>query len=272
MKTPVRRQQAGFSLLELMIASTIGLFVVGGILTLLLSVYQANQAQGKLAQINDNASMAMQILTNVLQSAGYIPDPSTGGLASNEMPATTTYLSAGQSLFGTYGGGGTASDTLSVRYVTGLVPQVIGLPIQDTQLNCIGRGIPILATNPSNYYIFDQTLSLDTSQRLSCSYTGISYTPSSSTTLIQEPTTAFPLIGDASTVSLSQITFLYGVDTNGDGSVDGYYNAAQVDAAGNWGNVLSVQATLIFKNPLANQAGQPATLSFSKTIALMSRS
>ncbi len=272
MRTPsYARQQAGFSLLELMIASTLGLFVVGGILTLLLSVYQANQAQSQLAQVNDNAAMAMQSLTTVLQAAGYIPDPSSGGSTRTEMPATATYANAGQYIFGTYGGG-SASDTLSVRYVTGLVPQVIGPTLQDTQLNCIGRGIPIAASNPTSYYIFDQTFSLDTSNRLSCNYTGSSYTPSSNSTLIQEPTTAYPLIGDSSTVTLAQIQFLYGIDTNGDGSADGYYNASQVTSGNNWGNVISVQAKLIFKNPLAKQAGQPATLTYSKIIVLMSRS
>jgi type IV pilus assembly protein PilW len=44
----------------------------------------------------------------------------------------------------------------------------------------------------------------------------------------------------------------YGVDTNGDTVVDQYSNADTVDAASNWGNVISVRVAILVRSPEAN--------------------
>jgi hypothetical protein len=48
-------------------------------------------------------------------------------------------------------------------------------------------------------------------------------------------------------------------------------NAVQVTAGGNWNNVMSVQITLTFTNPLytAPGLGQLPTLSFQRNVAVM---
>ncbi len=262
-----RPNNSGYSLLELLIAMTLGLFVTAGLLTTLMSVYQTNLSSGKNTTTNDNLMLAMNLLTQTIQAGGYIPDPATGS-TSNEMPASasnTPYSAAGQFISGTSGAAGT-SDTLSVRYVTGLINGQAGQ--QDSQLNCLGRGIPVTATNPTAYYIFDQTIGADSNGNLTCTYTGESFNPSSQSTTIDEATQTYTLLGASSTNLLKTINFLYGVDTNSDGSADGYYTAAQVP---NWANVISVQATLVFNNPNAALAGQPSTYTISKIIPLMSR-
>ncbi|NNM51011.1 MAG: hypothetical protein HKM02_02140 [Pseudomonadales bacterium] len=262
-------QQQGYSLVELLVALTLGVFVVGGMLTTLLTVYQTSRSQSKVTTLSNNVTLAMNLLTQVIQSAGYIPDPSTGTVTL-EFPATTTYLSVGQYLMGTYGGSA-ASDTLSLRYVTGLINgQILQ---QDSQINCLGRGLPsgVVANNPSTYYIFDQTLQMDANGNLTCTYTGSIFTPASQTTTVQEPTATYTLVGDGSTTVLNHLSFLYGVDTNADGSADGYYTATQVAALSDWSSVVSVQVNMVFNNPLASQAGQPATFTYSKIIPLMSR-
>ncbi len=261
------RGQAGYSLVELLVAMTMGLFVMAGILSVLLTVYRTSQGQNQTTQLANNAYFALNLLTQTIQASGYIPDPTTES-TSTAMPATALYAQAGQFISGTYGGT-TQSDTLSVRYVSGLINDQIGQ--QDTQINCIGRGLPtgVVANNPSTFYIFDQTLQVDTNGNLVCMYTGETFNPQTQVTTITEPTSTYTLLGSSNNKVFNQLSVLYGVDTNGDGSVDTYENASQVT---NWSQVLSVQIILVLNNPLAAQAGQPATLTYSKTIPLMNHS
>jgi hypothetical protein len=67
---------------------------------------------------------------------------------------------------------------------------------------------------------------------------------------------------------------LYGVNSAGTASngVDTYKNAAQMTSA-DWSNLISVQVTLTFTNPLysASNPGQPATVSISRVISVMNQ-
>ena len=63
--------QTGFSLIELMIASVIGLVILGGAVT----VFSTNSASSKLstgmARIQDNGRVALDILSYSTRMAGY---------------------------------------------------------------------------------------------------------------------------------------------------------------------------------------------------------
>jgi type IV pilus assembly protein PilW len=52
-------------------------------------------------------------------------------------------------------------------------------------------------------------------------------------------------------------------------SVDAYLNATAVTGLNLWPSVRSVQVTLTFVNPMAAQPGQPATVTFTRNIAVM---
>ena len=72
-------------------------------------------------------------------------------------------------------------------------------------------------------------------------------------------------------------TVVWGVDNQGDGSVHAYIPTANMSAT-NWLQVLSVQPTLSFTNPLASTpctppgSPQPCTISFTRTINLLNLS
>ena len=72
--------ERGFTLIEILIALLIGLFLLGALLT----IVQANRTvfgnQNKLAQLQDGERMAMTVMADVIQSAGYFPDPTTNTL------------------------------------------------------------------------------------------------------------------------------------------------------------------------------------------------
>jgi type IV pilus assembly protein PilW len=73
-----QRQQAGLSLIELMVALALGLVVVAAMTTLFVNVSRTNQEMAKTNSQIENARFAMQFLGNDVYHAGfwneYIPD------------------------------------------------------------------------------------------------------------------------------------------------------------------------------------------------------
>lgn len=74
----IRSSQAGFSLIELMVASTIGLLIMAAVLTLFLNVSRTNDEMAKTNMLIENGRFAIQLLQNDIAHAGfwdtYIPD------------------------------------------------------------------------------------------------------------------------------------------------------------------------------------------------------
>ncbi len=70
-----RYARRGFTLIELMIALLVGLFLLGALLTIVQANKQVFGNQNLLAQVQDNERMAMTMITDVVQSAGYFSNP-----------------------------------------------------------------------------------------------------------------------------------------------------------------------------------------------------
>jgi type IV pilus assembly protein PilW len=252
------RAQRGFTLVELMIAILIGLFLVGGLLTLTSAMKRTSGVQGDLAQLHDTERLSLSLMTEVIQSAGYFAFPSPPGTTTiaSTFPAGTfggTTWVAAQTISGTdTGTGSTQTDTVSVRYTS------LG---GDGILNCLGATV----TAPTNWVA---KFLVDGAGNLQCALT--------------TGTTATAGVGVILANGVQYMQVLYGVQTStaaGTYSVDTYLTATQVTAGNYWPNVISAQVTLWFVNPLycttscqaGQQTTQPATISMSRTIALMSK-
>lgn len=217
-----RGRAAGFSLVELMVAMAVTLTLATGMLTLLMSTRSNNVAQNVLEQVQDDQRLVLTRLIDTVQNAGYFPNPTTSSQAI-ELPANSQFHNPGQSLFGS-SGSGLPGDTLVVRYEAGT---------SDGVMDCGG------SVNTSGAaLVMVNSFSVDGSGNLNCTVNG----------------KVLPLAG-----GVNNFQVRYGVDTNSDGSADQYLPASSMTAA-NWTAVISIQVTLTFNNPLAGQAGQPATL------------
>jgi type IV pilus assembly protein PilW len=64
-------KQAGFSLVEIMIALLIGLFLMGGILQMFSASQQTYRMQSNLARLQENGRFALDFLARDLRMAGY---------------------------------------------------------------------------------------------------------------------------------------------------------------------------------------------------------
>ena len=241
-QTPVN--QRGISLISLMIALAIGLFLLAGLFQVWFQTRQTFSAQGQLAQLQDNERMALTVMANTVQTGGYYPiylnyppntPPTTPYSQAVSFPASGDFTTAGQSIFGT----GTApttgtSDTLEVRYVA-----------DPNTLDCQGQTdtTGVLVTN--TYSVSDGNLV--------CAVNNGSGT-----------VTPLPIAA-----GVNHMTVLYNVTTPGSTPTYQYMSANAVTAAGAWGSIQSVNITLTFNNPLSGQPGQRATAPpISRVVAL----
>lgn len=74
-----RNQQSGFTIVELMIAMAIGLFLVAGVVTLFMSSRQSFSQDENTARLQDEARFAMQELARDLRMASYLTEPLVPG-------------------------------------------------------------------------------------------------------------------------------------------------------------------------------------------------
>ena len=242
-RTPLspRRRHAGFTLIELMIALLIGLFLIGGLLVLVQAMKRTNTVQSGLSKLQENERLAMTLITNAVQTTGYFPDP-LNNAQSSEFPASGSFA-VGQTLYGTGTGTG---DTISVRYATSGT---------DGVLDCSGNTQP--AATLTNEF------SLDANGNLQCQL-NVGTAATKTITLVS---------------GLTNVQILYGVQTNpasGNNSIDAYLDASQVTAGNYWPDVISVQVALTFQNPLyGTGSGQsvtvPQTVTFRRVIDLMNK-
>jgi type IV pilus assembly protein PilW len=234
-----RTLQQGYSMIELSVALVIALFLLNGMFTILQSTRKTSGNQNLLAQLQDEERVAMTMMTDVIQQAGYFSGAQTT-LATAEFLPSTTFSTAGQSVAG---GTNTYGDTVSVRYQ--------GDTSTGGVLDCVGNSI-------ANGTIEEMTFSVNVGTNnngqpgLYCTINGV----------------AAPLVPNVKTIAVS-----YGVDANASGSANTYLTAAQTTAAGLWTSVYSVKINVTFLNPLFGQPGQTnQTISFTRAIGIMRNS
>lgn len=77
LKTYMHRSQQGFTLVELMIAMLVGLFLAAGLVTMVVGSQNSFRLDESVARMQDDARYAMSELTKDLRMAGYVADPMT---------------------------------------------------------------------------------------------------------------------------------------------------------------------------------------------------
>lgn len=234
--------QRGLSLIELMVAILIALFLIGGIIVVEQGVNLSYGQQNGLSQLQDEERFAMSVLTGVIGTAGYFPNPTTNSMVT-ALPSSGNFGTAGQAIWGP--AAGALGDSIYARYMT---------QSGDGMTLCDGTSA---ATSVYTSYLY---VAADTSgaggDDLYCQLNG---------------GTPVALVN-----GVTNMTIYYGVATGSDNNVTEYMTSAQVTAGGFWPQVTSVQVALTFTNPLARQsgqavAGQQATVTFTRVISVMGR-
>jgi type IV pilus assembly protein PilW len=245
------RGHSGFSLVEMMVAVAIAMFLIAGLVTVLQNVRNTSAMQTQMAGLQDGERLAMTMMAGVVESAGYFPNPNLNTAAAT-MPigAASSFTTAGTpAVIGT-SAFNAQGDSLTVRYAAAL---------NDNVFNCQGGS----NTTVAPYNSWENTFYVNATYQLVCAL----WTSSApGKTVIQ------PLVN-----GVRSMTVLYGVQTNGGGNgtcTDTYMTAAQVTAATDWGNVCSAVVTLTFFDPTVPApagfvAASPTVPPVTRVIALM---
>ena len=231
-------RQGGFSLLELLISVTIGVFLLAGIAGVLAVTRQNFNAQAGMGQLQDDQRIAVNMLVSVVEHAGYYHDVQKE-TAVTSFPLAAPFVDEGHSVVGSSGSGGSSpgADSISVRYMQ----SPGGTASSDFLQDCNG------ISNTGNTAVLSvNTFTLDSQNQLTCAVGG---------------NAAKPLAG-----GVSSFTVLYGVDRDKDRSVD-FYLPAQAMPPSYWGLVGSVRVDLVFIHPLDRD--KPITV--KRVINLMGR-
>ena len=241
-------QQQGFSLIELMIAMTIGLFLLAGIATSYLSTKKGNITKDQISVLEDNGRLALEVISRTVEHTGYTPPAHTLPLPNSIISNTSdivggTCKTSGSSIVSSslftparMTKDNSAGDTLSIVYYgdNGLFRDCGGNPLPaDCQIPAPSAPASGVDSNAAKIY---SSFFLNGNQ-LQC---------------VGSRGSAAQTIADG----VENIQFLYGVKTGNDNSVERYVNASQM--AGLWNNVVSIQVAVLVrsKHPVKQVAEQ----------------
>lgn len=158
-KSMLHREQSGFGLVELMIAMTIGLVLLGGIGYIFIGSRGAFRTTENLSRIQENARYALDIMSRDIRMAGYA---GCGNMASTRVTTIANppvpQLTLGNSLIGYDGGSGWANPTSITRASGTDVLSVMGA--FNGGVNLVGNLAPNnanvkVASNPDGFVAGD---------------------------------------------------------------------------------------------------------------------
>jgi type IV pilus assembly protein PilW len=301
--------QLGLSMIELMVAITIGLILTAGIIQIFANSKRTYRVEESLSRVQEGGRMALDFITNDVRMASYWgcqPDPSniqndlaagagyidfTAGAVSGAeggagVPDSLTLSGADGTLglaLQANGGGGTYSTSASTALQ---VSTPNDLASGDIVLvgDCTGGDIfQVTGANPSAAGVVDHAVgagSPGNASQLSKAYQGdasiyyvhqIIYTVKMGSD--GQPALWRSIDGADQEIvdDVSDLQVLYGEDMNNDRSVDRYVDANNVS---NFGNVYSIRVQLTVQTAAAStstNAGSRITRNFSTTVAIRNR-
>lgn len=242
--TIMRRTAArGYTLVEVMVAITISVFLLMGLFSILQQTRQTSGRQSAIAQLQDDERVAMTVLTDIIQQAGYVPE--ANGSGQSLFVADGVFLTAGQVFVA--GSGAVIGDRLTLRYVLGT---------NDTTLTCLGQ------TNSGTEQVYKQIFEINL-------FNGIQALACSPSNGAGEQ----PLVNNIANLSFqfavnstsaSSITTATSLGPNTEAThATGYgcpadtYIATATMSQYDWTNVCAVKVDIVFVNPMYQPTGQP---------------
>lgn len=264
-----RATERGFSLTEVMVAITLSVFLLMGLFTILQQTRKTNSTTSGLAQLQDDERVAMTVMTDTLEAAGYAPEANGSGKTLFIADSGGGFPTAGQ-IISAGTGGASVGERLTMRYV---------LAVNDATLKCDGT------TNTSgSERVFKEIFQITTNSagvnQLVC--------------IPDNGVSAIPLVNN-----VANLTFQFSVNTTSAGALTPpNQNGPNTEASNNegnncpgdtwiatatmsvadWTNVCAVKVHIVFNNPLYQPAGQPAPtpgqqqyITFERVIGILSK-
>lgn len=244
-----RSRSSGFTIVEFLVAMTIGLALSLVIGQIFLGVRQSFSSQDDSARMQENMRFASQALTRAIRQAGYRNNP--GLVASVTFPKATVPAVAGSDNVATSGLPSGSNPVQPTAPTSGAVqPDIItvrfqgsgsGTAADGTIVNCVGTSIDYGVMAINTFGIRPVTKPDGTvSSSLFCSVDGGATWPANN-----------ELIPDVDNMQI-----LYGVDTDSDGSANRY---VRINDVSDIDTIVSVRIWLLLRS-------QTATLTRSESV------
>jgi type IV pilus assembly protein PilW len=215
-KTTLKNNQMGFTLIEMMIAGTLGLLLLLGVMQIYLGATQTNRLQSGVTEVQDKGRFILTLLEKDLQRAGWINIGETSNAINYiDFSSGTTN---GDGVIPT-GSTVAASDAITIEY------QVEDYSGTGTEYNCGGGAVDKDSTIRNSYFVSSAGV-------LSC-------TGNNNGTI-----TTQPLIEN-----IDSLQILYGVESitaDRDGIADGYVSFANIGTYTN--NVITVRIAVLISS------------------------
>ena len=216
MKKQLMSKQHGFSMIELMVAMVISVFMIGVAMTYFISSAQSYKAQIADGRIQENVRFGLEILTNNLRVAGLCNSENVQRCIQLNTIHTDNICNAAA---GTGTGGSSCS--LDINSTTDRIS--IDMATDDATNVCSG-GVPIPANSQRifvNFWISD--LDGDGVNSLNCE--GFTADTIDANGVVTAATSQ----GSTALVSgIDAMQIRYGIDSDADNIVDSYQNAADI--------------------------------------------
>ena len=146
----IQSQQRGFTLVEVMVAITIGLLMMAGILQISEASKESSRLQRNMGFVQENIRTAMELLNRDIRQAGYYTDDDpaarilTAPAPFVSVSATSTEVTTAAI---TADGGGADNDQITVTH--------------ESDTDCLGQATPVVGGNSfaiNHYFINNQRL------------------------------------------------------------------------------------------------------------------
>ena len=232
-------KQSGFSLIEIMIALSIGVFLLGGIVQIFSASQQTYRMQRNLARLQENGRFALDFLARDIRMAGYWG--CLNGMSTDIAGADNNAV-AGDSI-------DDGTDTIVLRAVFDLFiltpPLSCGSTANAVDNCCISD--PSLTSNVCPILPISKKVNCYTDPRSMITY------KINNGVLQQDTNNSFnPLIE-----GIQDMQIFYGIDSDGDGAAN-YY----VSAFANMSPVVSVRISLLVATLEDHLTTQPMTYTY----------
>lgn len=217
MKSQTMNKQSGFSIIELMVAMVISVFMIGVAMTYFISSAQSYKTQIADGRIQENVRFALEILTNNLRMAGFCDDSSP--IVCDGYGLTRIYTQNNCSATVATGAGVSAC-SLDINATTDRI--AIDLASTTAAAVCSGAvAIPADTRVFATFWVSD--LNADGTNSLNCEGFTVDTVDAAGNV------TAVTSLGSIMLVNgIDAMQVRYGIDSDADEVVDSYQNAADV--------------------------------------------
>jgi len=229
-----KKTQRGLSLIELLIAMLIGLFLLTGIATSYLSSKNSSNKRDELTKLEDNGRLALEVLSQAIEHTGYTPINAgilNPPFVTDDAQVVSAACGAGNSVENT----GIFATRITKDDVAGDAITVMYNGDNRVFTDCTGSELPVSCR------VAPPGAAAGSSSVMTRIYNAF-YLQGTELRCAGSRDANVQVIADG----IENIQYLYGLNTTGDDGVDRYVNAANVGAF--WNNVVSVQVAILVRS------------------------